>query len=111
MLGLAIDSMGATELQNNITTVFQAEMEYAERFFEEKENILYPKNNKDIEQLLSNRRYMPTAMVDDTFIKDLTQNFPDVKYYSERTEDSRTLLTNALDTVAQTDQEKELLAE
>ena len=31
--------------------------------------------------------------------------------FSERTADSRTLLTNALDTIAQTDQEKELLAE
>ena len=47
-------------------------------------------------------------------IKDVTNtnptDNPDIRY-AERTADSRTLLTNALDTVAQTDQEKELLAE
>lgn len=84
MLGLVIDSTGATGLQNNISTVFQAETEYAEQFFENEEDILYTKKNKDIKQLLSDRRYMPKAMVDDTFIKNLTEKYPNVKY-SDRT--------------------------
>lgn len=84
MLGLVIDSKGATGLQNNVSTVFQADEEYAKRFFENKEDILYTKNNKDINQLLSVRRYMPKARVDDTFIKSLAEKYPDVKPFQDR---------------------------
>ena len=84
MLGLVIDGKGATGLQNNVSTVFQADEEYAKRFFENEKDILYTKNNKDINQLLSVRRYMPKARVDDTFIKSLTEKHPDVKYYQDR---------------------------
>ena len=90
MLGLVIDSNGATGLQNNVSTVFQAELEYAEQFFENEDDILYTKNKKDIKQLLSDRRYMPKARVDDTFIKNLTDKFPEVKY-SDRDSSGRQL--------------------
>lgn len=113
MLGLVIDSNGVTGLQNNVSTVFQATNEYAQRFFENEEDILYPKNKKDINQLLSSRRYMPRAMVDDTFIKNITQKIPGVKYSDRDIDDidSRTLLANALESVAKNADEKDLLTE
>lgn len=113
MLGLVIDGNGATGLQNNVSTVFQATNEYAQRFFDNEEDILYPKNKKDINQLLSSRRYMPRAMVDDTFIKNITQKIPGVKYSDRDIDDidSRTLLANALESVAKNADEKAMLTE
>jgi len=97
MLGLVIDSNGATGLQNNISTVFQAEEDYAKRFFENEEDILYTRNKKDINELLSDRRYMPKAMVDDTFVKNINRFNKDVnRLSSERTSNAE--LANRDDT-------------
>jgi len=87
-----IDSKGATRLQNNVSTVFQADEEYAKRFFENEDDILYPENKKDINQLLSQRRQLPTAMADDIFVKRLAEKHPDVKHYSDRGQESTYVL-------------------
>ena len=60
---------------NNVVTVFNANSDYAEQFIENNTKVLYTKNNKDINRLLSARRHMPSAKTDDIFIQhSISQN-------------------------------------
>lgn len=90
MLGLAIGNDTQNGIKNGITTVFQANEKYANQFFENEDDILYTKNNKDIKQLLSTRRHMPVAKSDDIFIKDYNKKYNNVKE-SVRVTDEETL--------------------
>ena len=78
LLSLVINANGAIGLQHNIATVFDPNEDYAKQFFEDEQDILYTRNNKDINELLSNRRHVPEAITDDVFIYRILQKEDDV---------------------------------
>ena len=83
-MSLVINADGAIGLQHNIATVFDPQEDYLKQFFDDERNIIYTKNNKDINELLSNRRHMPEAITDDVFIYRLLQEDKNVNSESEK---------------------------
>ena len=83
MVAIRINKEGKIEISNTIATVFQAGEKYVNQFFENKDNILYTKNNEDIQKLLPFRRYVPEAKSDDVFVYRLLQENENVNSESE----------------------------
>lgn len=83
MVAIRINKEGKIEISNTIATVFQAGEKYVNQFFENKDNILYTKNNEDIQKLLPFRRYVPEAKSDDVFIYRLLQENENVNSESD----------------------------
>ena len=65
---IRIEKSGGVTVTNIVVTVFASGKSYLEQLFEDKDKILYTKNNKSIEQLLPVRRLVPRAHTDDTLI-------------------------------------------
>lgn len=77
---IRIDKNGEIKVGNTVVTVFNASSDYAKQFINDKTKVLYTKNNKDINSLLTARRHMPSAKTDDVFIKhNVAHNKKDVK--------------------------------
>ena len=83
MIALKINMEGEIEISNIISTVFQANNNYAKQFFDNPNNILYTKNNEDIQKLLPFRRYMPEAKSDDVFVHRILQENENVNSGNE----------------------------
>mgnify|MGYP005857540791 CR=1 FL=1 len=63
-----LNAQGAVDVQNDIASAFGAD--YIKRIIGENgENVLYTKNNEDIQQLLSKGRPVPQAMADDVLAR------------------------------------------
>ena len=87
---IRIDLNGNVKVGNNVVTTFNAHNDYAKQFINDTTNILYTKNNKDINTLLTTRRYMPSAKNDDTLIQhNIHNNIKNSnKLFSMRQEDA-----------------------
>lgn len=81
IIPIHIDKQGAISLQNEVASAFQAESEYFKNLLgKNQENVLYTKNNEDINRLLSQGQIAPKAMADDVFIKhNISNQFDNVK--------------------------------
>lgn len=74
-----LNAQGAVDVQNDIASAFGAD--YIRRIIGDNgENVLYTKNNEDIDQLLSKGRPVPQAMADDVLAKNsIDHATPNVK--------------------------------
>lgn len=73
-----LNAQGAIDVQNEVASAFGAD--YIRRIIGDNgENVLYTKNNEDIEQLLSKGRPVPQAMADDVLARNsIPSTFHDV---------------------------------
>ena len=68
-----LNAQGAIDVQNEVASAFGAD--YIRRIIGDNgENVLYTKNNEDIEQLLSKGRPVPQAMADDVLARNSIPN-------------------------------------
>lgn len=92
---IQFNRQGAITVQNQITSAFGRE-DMSQYLGKDNENVIYTKNNEDIQSLLSHGRQLPEASRDDVFVTDIIpQTEEDVnRQYSLRENGAEVLTEN-----------------